>query len=185
MSPESKSSVRPLYAWEIHEARFVFGNQLQYEAVRIHENVSWPNAVNSIGMRLKGLPPVVVQNAITLGNHCYFPVKLLEEFVPPGNPEHGNISWLIHELTHAWQYQHLGWRYLTMALQAQIKMGATAYQYGGEQGLIDCFQKGWKLADFNLEQQGDIARDYYERLSTGEDIAAWLPYILEIRQETA
>ena len=177
----STSSVRSLSAWEIQEARLVFDLGLQYECVRVHEGAAWPNAVNRLGMRLKGMPPVDVQNAITLGNHCYFPVKLQEQPVPPDNPDLSKISWLIHELTHAWQYQQLGWIYLAKALKAQFRLGAKAYEYGGEQGLIEGFQKGWKIMDFNLEQQGDITRDYYTRLRQGQDINAWLPFILEIQ----
>ncbi len=45
---------------------------------------------------------------------------------------------------------------LIKALQAQLSQGAQAYDFGGEAGLVDAFQQGKKLADFNLEQQGDI-----------------------------
>ena len=45
-----------------------------------------------------------------------------------------------------------------MALKAQFSHGAQAYDFGGEDGLEDAFQEGGQLAEFNLEQQGDIAR---------------------------
>ena len=181
MDSNCKPSVRPLYAWEIHEARRVFGSSLRYERVRIHENVTWPNTLNRIGTRLKGMPYTEVQNAITLSNHCYFPVKLLEAPVPANHPEHYKIGWLIHELTHAWQYQHLGWSYLRKALQTQLREKAQAYDFGGEAGLLRCQSDGWCLADFNLEQQGDITRSYYNQLVRGGDIGAWRPYIDEIQ----
>lgn len=178
-----KPSVRPLYAWEITEARRVFANQLNYERVRIHECASWPNFINRVGMRLKGMDvSKAAPNAITLGNHCYFPVRLLEVPVPSGDSEHYKICWLMHELTHAWQFQQLGWRYLAMALYAQIRYKSTAYQYGGANGLIESFKAGHKLAFFNLEQQGDITRDYYQRLCVSEDVSAWLPYIHQIQK---
>lgn len=178
-----KPSVRPLYAWEITEARRVFANQLNYERVRVHECASWPNFINRVGMRLKGMDvSKAAPNAITLGNHCYFPVRLLETPVPSGDPEHYKICWLMHELTHAWQFQHMGWRYLAMALYAQIRFKSTAYQYGGESGLLKSFKSGQMLDFFNLEQQGDITRDYYQRLCVSEDVSAWLPYIQQIQK---
>ena len=181
---KNKPSIRPLYAWEIREARRVFANRLQYERVRLHEHTGWPDSINRIGLRLKRMPQVDTHNAITLGNHIYFPVKLLEWLVPSDHPEHYKICWLIHELTHVWQYQHLGWGYLPMALNAQLRLGDKAYDFGGEAGLIAHRGQGWRLADFNLEQQGDIASTYYRQLSSGKDTSAWDPFIAEM-QKTA
>jgi type VI secretion system secreted protein VgrG len=171
-----------LYAWEIQEAHKVFSNALQYDRVRIHECTSLPNTINKIGTWLKGMPYTPTDNAITLGNHCYFPIQLSETPPQLDHPDHEKSCWLIHELTHIWQYQRMGWRYLFLALQAQFRLGAQAYQYGGEKGLFDGYQKGWTLSNFNLEQQGDITRDYYQRLCMGRDISAWLPFITEIQQ---
>jgi hypothetical protein len=181
MDSTCKPSIRPLYAWEITEARRVFGDSLRYTLVRIHECVDWPNTINRVGTRLKGMQYVDVPNAITLGNHCYFPVKLLELPVPVADPQHYKIGWLIHELTHAWQYQRMGWSYLRIALQAQLSEKAHAYDFGGEVGLLASFANGRKLADFNLEQQGDIARTYYEQLVRGGRLVAWQPFIDEIQ----
>jgi hypothetical protein len=182
MSNDCMPSVRALYAWEIYEARKVFADGLQYQRVRIHECVDWPNLVNRAGMFLKRMPYVDIDNAITLGNHIHFPIQLLKEPVPFGHPEHYKIDWLIHELTHTWQYQHMGWQYLTMAINAQIREGEHAYDFGGEDGLVERHQQGWKLSDFNLEQQGDIARSYYLALCEGKDTSAWLPYITELQK---
>ena len=181
MNAKLVSSVRSLYAWEIQEARSVFADRLNYDAVRIHENAGWPNTISKVGSWLKRSPYVETPNAITLGNQCYFPVKLLEFPVPHDHSEHGKIGWLIHELTHAWQYQRLGWRYLPKALDAQLRLGVTAYDFGGEAGLLKYHSMGWTLANFNLEQQGDIARTYYEALVRGKDVSAWLPYIAEFQ----
>ncbi len=51
----------------------------------------------------------------------------------------------------------MGWRYLFIALDLQVKHGTHAYDYGEESGLLARLEKGWKFEDFNLEQQGDIA----------------------------
>jgi hypothetical protein len=174
--------VRSLFAWEIQEARRVFKLALAYEKVRIHECTTWPNTIKRVGSWLQRSPYTGIDNAVTLGNHCYFPVRLLEQILPPVHPDFKKFPWLIHELTHVWQFQHLGWKYLTQSLAAQVRLGAQAYAYGGEQNLIDAHQLGRKLGDFNLEQQGDIARDYYWCLARGQDPGAWQPFIDEISQ---
>jgi hypothetical protein len=177
-----KRSVRPMYAWEIDEARKVFAAALDYERVRIHECNTWTNAMDRLGRKLKRMPPEDVNNALTLGNHCYFPVKLLGELVPSNHPDHYKLGWLIHELTHAWQFQHIGWRYLWLALSAQFRQKDSAYDFGSEDGLKKRHREAWTLQKFNLEQQGDIARTYYERLSYGQDVTAWLPYVEELQK---
>lgn len=181
MSEACQSSVRRLFAWETQEARRVFLDQLDYDAVRVHECVAWPDRINRIGTWIKRMPPPLQHNAVTLGNHCYFPVPLLKEPVQPNDPQLKLFSWLIHELTHAWQFQKMGWRYLALALQAQVREGSEAYQFGDEDGLIKAFQQGRKFGDFNLEQQGDIVRFYYERIARGQDIQAWRPFIAQLQ----
>jgi len=175
-------TVRPLYGWEIEEARRVFGSRLDYSAVRIHECNPWPDRIDKIGRKLKGMPLLEdSHNAITLGNHCIFPIRLLDHLVDYHHPEHYKMGWLIHELTHAWQYQQLGWAYLTEALKAQFRGKAGAYDFGNETGLDQRRHEGFLITTFNLEQQGDIARSYYERLVRGEDTGAWRPYIADLQ----
>lgn len=181
MSEACSPTVRRLLAWEIQETRRVFLNQLDYDAVRVHECTPWPNRINRIGAWIKRMPPPDHHNAITLGNHCYFPVPLLKEPVAPEDGRLGLFSWLIHELTHVWQYQKMGWRYLALALQAQAREGAEAYNFGFESGLIEAFAQGRKFSDFNLEQQGDIVRYYYERIARGQDVLAWNPFIAQLQ----
>jgi hypothetical protein len=174
---------RGLYAWEIQEARRVFGDHLRYEQIHIHENNSWPNLPPRIMATLRRLPTQDIVNAITLGNHLYFPIQLLKEPVPYNHIEFYKLPWLMHELTHAWQYQHMGWSYLAKAINVQIRLGAKAYDFGGLDGLTNSFNQGLHIKDFNLEQQGDIARSYYERLTRNTDVSAWLPFIKEIQEQ--
>jgi hypothetical protein len=181
MSEACSPSVRRLFAWEIQEARRVFMDQIDYEAVRVHECTAWPDQINRFGTWIKRMPASDRHNAITLGNHCYFPVPLLKEPAALNDGRLELFSWLIHELTHVWQYQKLGWRYLTLALQAQIREGAEAYNFGFESGLIEAFAQGRKFSDFNLEQQGDIVRYYYERLARGQEVDAWKPFIAQLQ----
>lgn len=181
MPTDAHSNKRSLYGWEIQEAYQVFGQGLNYARVQIHEGAGWPDRVYRLGARLQRMEiDPQVHNAITIGNHVYFPVNLPGSLQNPGDPEFYKLTWLIHELTHVWQYQHMGWVYLLKALNVQIRQGAGAYHFGGEDGLRLRGSLA-RLRDFNLEQQGDIARSYYERLRLGEDTGAWKHYIAEMR----
>ncbi len=177
MTKVGRSIVRPLYAWEILEAQRVFGHHIAYHRIRIHECVAFPDTIKQIGLKLQGAPASEEHTAITLGNHIYFPIRLPDQPLEPSDPKQYLFAWLIHELTHVWQYQSMGWRYLPIALKLQIRYGAHAYDYGDESGLLMHLGKGWKFTDFNLEQQGDIARAYYQRLVQRKDLYAWSPYI--------
>ncbi len=95
-----------------------------------------------------------------------------------------DIAWLIHELTHQWQYQHDGIRYLFEALRA------TTYTYTapGETpsvALKRLWNENKKFRDFNREQQADIIRDYYFAMKeplASQDLTAWEPYLQEVRE---
>lgn len=172
-------SGRGLTTFEEDEARVVFAASLDFSRVRIHEETAWPDRIASIGARLHSATPPS-HNAITLGNQMYFPVILgiAEE---DGDQQLTSMAWLIHELTHCWQYQHGGAGYFLKALWAQIRLGSDAYAYGWQAGLRQALAEGDTLADFNPEQQGEITRHYYYRLKRGLDTSAWLPWIQAIR----
>jgi len=156
--------VRPLYAWEIAEARNVFGDSLRYDHIRIHECSTWTDAIDRLGRKLKKLPPPGPEehNAVTLGYNCHFPVSLPDKLAPYGEPDDYFMPWLIHELTHAWQYQHTGWVYIVRALAAQFRYGAAVYDFGGADNLLKRRQQDhWTIKEFNPEQQGDIAKTFY------------------------
>jgi hypothetical protein len=100
-------------------------------------------------------------------------------------PQHPNwlrdMAWLMHELTHAWQSQHVGLIYL---YQAIFKSPTYQYAPAGEtvDGALKRFtQEGKTFLDFNREQQGDIVRDYYFYLKQNADVAAWEPYLKAVR----
>jgi hypothetical protein len=190
MADNCQRRVRPLYDWEIAEARKVFGNSLRYEFVRVHECSTWTDAMDRLGRRLKKLPPPGPQehNAITLGYHCHFPVNFPDKLIPPGDSQDYFMPWLIHEMTHAWQYQHIGWTYIVRALAAQFRYGAAAYDFGGVDNLIKRREQDhWTLKNFNPEQQGDIARTYYyysrqtDNPNAQSALSAFLPYIHDIQ----
>lgn len=186
----TRKLTRPLYAWEITQAALVFGTRLHFEKVRVHEFAAWPDRIDDIGRKLKKVPSREpdVHNAITLGYGCYFPVGFPIEQTGPKDPEFYKTGWLIHELTHCWQFQRMGIRYLYLALKAQFGLGENVYDFGGATNLIAKRQQGWKIFDFNLEQQGNITAAYFNAQfdipNQRELVEACLPYIEDIKGGT-
>jgi hypothetical protein len=91
------------------------------------------------------------------------------------------MSWLIHELTHTWQYQQIGFKYLLHTIWVHFRQGQDCYNYGWEQGLINAREQGKGLIDFNLEQQGEIARHYYLSLKQDQKNSVWESFVREIQ----
>jgi len=175
---------RSLSSHEGNEARLVFGASIAYERVAIIEDVAWPNWVGRIGAWLSRTE-APKNNAVTLGNRLYFPKHLLTDSPADPTGSLNDMAWLIHELTHTWQYQHFGLTYLPQVLWAHLRNGSETYNYGFEQGLKKALVSGDQLENFNREQQGEIARHYYYRLKQGHDISAWLPFISEFQARTS
>ena len=171
--------VRPLHDFEVEEARRVFADRLDHTRVQVHECATWPDTIHRVGRRVRGLPPPPEgeHNAITFGNGCYFPIRMPAALTSPDDPF--GMGWLMHELTHAWQFQRMGWLYLLRALMAQLTM--RPYDFGGEDGLRSARAQNWTITDFSPEQQGEITRTYYIRLRKGQDVSAWQPFIDDIQ----
>jgi hypothetical protein len=91
------------------------------------------------------------------------------------------MAWLIHELTHVWQYQHFWLAYLPQVMWAHLRDRSATYNYGFEPGLKKALARDGRLENFNREQQGEIARHYYYRLKMGKDVSAWRPFIAEFQ----
>lgn len=183
MAEDCNKKVRGLYEWEIIEFSSVFGDSLDYRRVRIHECAGWPDWIDRIGRKLKGLPAPGKNshNAVTLGNHCFFPVELPDQLLSATDPNSYKHDWLVHEMTHAWQYQQMGWKYLTKALMAQFREKEKAYDFEGEKGLLKSRTKGKLFKQFNPEQQGNIAQTFYVRKRRGQDTSAWEDFIEELK----
>ena len=171
---------RKLSPHESFEAQLVFGASVVYERVAIVEDVAWPNWAGRIGSWLSRAE-APKNNAVALGNKLYFPKRLQTD--NPADPVGSltNMAWLIHELTHVWQYQHFGLVYLPQVIWAHIRDRSEAYNYGFEAGLRKALARGGRLENFNREQQGEIARHYYYRLKEGKNVSAWLPFIAEFQ----
>jgi len=172
---------RGLSDFEQGEAQKVFGASIRYADVRIVEEASWTNWISRIGAKVNREPPPKFDNAVTLGNTSFFPRMLKTGPAPHAAESLTDLAWMIHELTHVWQYQHTGIVYLFRALRVDLKLGIHAYDYGGEKGLGEARVAGRRWADFNPEQQGGLARHYYTRLRKGQDTKAWEPYIEDLR----
>jgi hypothetical protein len=180
---------RTLSPFEVAEARLVFGGSLNYARARVVEEVRWPDWVGDLGARLHPGDGLRAHNAVTIGNTSYFPVPLRTDEATVRGGYLRDFSWLIHELAHQWQYQHLGWRYLLDAGVVQLELGRAGYDYQGEHpsresALRALRQQGRRLRHLNPEQQGDIARDYYYALRTGGDASPWEPFIAELKGES-
>ena len=179
---------RPLAPHEIDEARLVFGSGLDYTRAHVFEGATWTDFIDKFGAviqkRQRGPDD---HNAITLGDTSYFPIPIRTGADVVAKGDLGHMTWLIHELTHQWQYQHLGWRYLTDALHIQLREGQRGYDYkrqhpSREDALKEAKKLGQKFANFNPEQQGDIARDYYMFLKQKRDCTPWEPFIEDLRK---
>jgi hypothetical protein len=149
--------------WEITEAHKVFASRLDYEQVRIHENMALPDTIDRYSRKLRGMPALSQgrHNAMTIGNHCLFPISLPEALPSSADPSDYATGWLIHELTHAWQFQHIGWRYIFQAVWVQLRQRSQAYALPDPDSLIQKRTEGWTFFTFSVEQQGDLTRLYY------------------------
>ncbi len=176
-------SRRRLYPWEISNAEAIFGDQIEYQRVWVYENVRFPNGIDNIGRWLRSMPPRPKQrsNAVALGNGVYFPETLPRTPVTAEDSHNYMHGWLLHELTHVWQFQQIGWRYAWLALKVQFEDGLQTYNYGGVYGLKKARAMGYRIHDFDLEKQAAIVQDYFDWLCKGYPVQAYLPYIDDIR----
>ena len=166
---------RTMTEHEIRQARRVFGDAIDYTKVRINEG--------SISARVAS----VGGYARTIGNTIH---------MPEGGSR--NMAFMIHELTHVWQYQRQGWTYAPRCIWAQITEGYSyvpseldqwnAHLEGRDplpstpdEALRSARQEGKTLQSFNLEQQGDILADYFRRQQRGEDVSAYAAYVGDVR----
>src|SRR5262245_13686253 len=119
---------RALSACELAEARLVFGDGLDYTRAFVWENSPWPNWIADVGAAIHRYKRNW-NNAVTLGDTSYFPVTLRTTTEMLASGDLSDISWLMHELTHQWQFQRLGWNYLWRAVQVQAVSGLHGYDY--------------------------------------------------------
>lgn len=98
-----------------------------------------------------------------------------------GSHTRTNRPIVIHELTHVYQYERLGSRYLGEAIYMLIKTRRDCYNYGGVEGLQSACAVGKRFGDFNREQQAKIAQDYFVLREKGSDVTAYEPFMAQVR----
>ena len=158
--------VRPLLATEIDAGAAVLGpGAIRYGDVRIAEG-----GVLNLVFRLNRSRAVATFHTINLPSS--------------GRHSSSNLDIFVHELTHVRQFEQVGSLYIGQALSAQWTDG---YKYGGPDGLIKARQKGKRFRDYNREQQGQIAQDYYRNVTarqlppTDATRQAYEPFIDDLR----
>jgi hypothetical protein len=165
-----KFNTRPMTSTELSEAKTIFGNSIDYSLVRIDEY----SLIAHIGKKNVG-----AENMAVVTFHTVNFTRKIE-----AGRGTDDMAWLIHELTHVWQYERMGAVYMAKAIHAQNNGG---YDYTGVTALEENATKG--LSGFNLEQQGEVISDYY-RLLHGldpkwadgvDDISVYDPYVSEVR----
>ena len=151
--PQSPPVDRGLTPEEIAIARSVFGNELDTSKIKLTDDSLFP------------------PNAVAFPNNIRFPRGELS-----GSADLRYRGWLVHELTHIWQYQR-GHSVPQLALDATVG----DYDFGGEDGLRKATAEGKRFGDFNFEEQGDILREYYRKRELGEPISAFQPFVDQVR----
>ena len=180
--------LRPLSQYEIEQAKLVFREGLDYKPVKIRERYKFALTIAKAWSKIMGRPDPET-NAMTIGNTIMTSRRLRTHDVDPENGRLIDMAWLIHELTHVWQFQRYQWKYLIQAVRAQAKRGENPYIYStaatlqrkGEELSRMWEIEGKRLGSFNSEQQGDIARDFYRALKADLDTRGWELFLREMR----
>lgn len=149
---------RPLTAGEMALARSVFGDAIDYAAVRIRRR-KWAF------FQPRGIVMA------PMGHLHFHPDSSLycDDFsAPPVADRAAELRWkglFIHEMTHVWQAQKRGRWYLVL-----MRHPFAIYHY--------VLYPGWPLARYGLEQQAEIVRHYWlltqgRTVAGGVDLAAY------------
>jgi hypothetical protein len=123
----SIGKARRLNANELKAAQSVFGKSIDYRSVRILK----ASAVNS---------PTVLGNVIRTDDQSSFL---------------GSQVTFIHEMTHVWQYQTSGTRYISNSVIQQIKEKITS------EDVKPKIVPNASIYNYTVEEQAEIVSDYY------------------------
>ncbi len=121
---------RNLTQGEVLLATQIFGGTIQYDKVRVH------------GARYIFFQPS--DTAMTPNGEIFFPTEVYKKDFSQTTADAG---WIIHELTHVWQYQHGVW------VKALAPFSRN-YHYGS-------LKEQPSFSTFNIEQQAAIVEDYF------------------------
>ena len=135
--------LRRLEPHEIAYAGEIFGDAIDYEAVRI--------------ARGSGLATF---SATALGNRVNLqPVHFAADTL---DLTEAGLPVLIHELAHVWQYQRFGYRYIVSSLAAQVWAWAKTGSRRGAYDWRKSLHRPWPR--WNAEQQAQCISDYNDAL---------------------
>ena len=123
-------AVRSLSSYELSEAKTVFRDAIDYDAIGIRERNRLALIVAKGWSKLMRRPDPK-SNAMTLGNTILLSRKLRTDPSDSNRERLTDMAWLIHELTHIWQFQRYRWRYLPEAIGAQAKSGSNFLGWKG------------------------------------------------------
>lgn len=173
---------------ELAEAQQVFEAAIRYRPIKISESSSIALVVGLVGSIFDGGGRRPVANAMTIGYSIRFSRALKTDKSYDEQARIGDMAWLIHELTHVWQYEDSGWIYLPQAVSERVLQGSKAYQYSPKSGLLNrgkdleqLWDEGIRFRDLHREQQGNVVRDYFVALKTDIDTSGWEPFIHDMR----
>lgn len=135
----AERSWRRLTANEISLARRIFSDGIDYARVKIYRGIPYLPAINV---------------AVSPNGHIYFPrSNCPADFALAGS---SHQMWLIHELTHVWQFQqgfHTWWAgILLMAAGGYLRRKAYVYPPPSQIK---------RFGDLNMEQQADLVAHYF------------------------
>lgn len=160
------TAVSPLTNAEINASSAVLGpSGIRYNRVRVAE-----------GRLLRLIFKVNGKRAFTTFHTVNLPTT--------GGHSRAHLDLLVHELVHVRQFEQVGSVYIWQALRAQRTDG---YGYGGPEQLAQDRRAEKHFRDYNREQQGQIAQDYYrvvvEQALPESDTTrqAYEPFIDELR----
>lgn len=104
----------------------------------------------------------------------------------PLTGRHTRESWplVMHELTHVYQYENVGSRYLGEAIYMLIKTKRDCYNYGFIDGLTAAIKDGKPYSGYNREQQAMIVQDFVALCEKGREgeTAVYQPFLAQLRE---
>jgi hypothetical protein len=98
-----------------------------------------------------------------------------------GRHTRANLAVVVHELTHVYQYEQVGSRYLGEAIYMLITTRRECYTYGSLAELQAAVAAGKRYSHYNREQQAQIVQDYYSLKQGKRDVSAYEPLIAQLR----
>jgi hypothetical protein len=132
---------RPLTPGEIAMASLLFGDAIDYARVRVHNRPYLP-----FGLQPKNCA-MAPNGSIYFHHSCFLPDYSAGDLTAK--------HWFMHEMAHVWQHQ-LGY---PVRLRGAIRIGLS-YRYE--------LREGARLADYNMEAQGELLADYFVLRHLGE-----------------